>query len=681
MTKKLYVSLAKNNIKKNKSTFFPFLISILMMVAMFYIISSISYEASHTKGFYGMEAMGMVLEFGTYVCGIFAALVIFYTNSFLLKQRSRELGLYSMLGLEKGHIAKVLFWENCIIGLTGLVGGLLIGILFSRLMSLILFKMIGTSVKLDFMIPKTAILNTTILFLAVYLVNFFVANIRVARLKPIELLQSGKKGEKEPKANWLLALLGIASLGIGYYLSVTTKNPIKALNTFFIAVILVILGTYLLFVSGSVMLLKILKKNKRFYYHKSHFITVSGMSYRMKRNAVGLANICILSTAVLIILSSTISLYAGIEDVLRLQYPRDVRIECDANKAELDTQRVEKIIQQKVKKAGKEALQVKKGYSFAYLCSEGKNNHYMTSEELTADNMQTLTMYSLEEYNQLAGSKNKLGKLGKNEVWVYEKKGTLKDGQKIFIADESYTVRVIKEEKFQKMRNEKQGLYFATDESSLGETIDFFLPNLKELYKMQKKAEKLEEKTNMSSPTIQYVYAFNMSEKNVKKMETFVDTLEQTLKKANVSCEIRSLVINRDGFYGIFASLFFIGIFIGSMFLMTTVLIIYYKQISEGYEDKERFEILQKVGMSQKEVKKVIHSQILQVFFLPILLASLHIAFAFPCVKKILEMFFMSNTMLFIGCTVGSILLFTIVYAIVYKLTAKTYYKIVYGNI
>lgn len=305
----------------------------------------------------------------------------------------------------------------------------------------------------------------------------------------------------------------------------------------------------------------------------------------------------------------------------------------------------------------------------------------MTSEELTADNMQTLTMYSLEEYNQLADSKNKLGKLGKKEVWVYEKKGTLKDGQKIFIADESYTVRVIKEEKFQKMRNEKQGLYFATDESSLGETIDFFLPNLKELYKMQKKAEKLEEKTNMSSPTIQYVYAFNMSEKNVKKMETFVDTLEQTLKKANVSCEIRSLVINRDGFYGIFASLFFIGIFIGSMFLMTTVLIIYYKQISEGYEDKERFEILQKVGMSQKEVKKVIHSQILQVFFLPILLASLHIAFAFPCVKKILEMFFMSNTMLFIGCTVGSILLFTIVYAIVYKLTAKTYYKIVYGNI
>lgn len=681
MTKKLYVSLAKNNIKKNKSTFFPFLISILMMVAMFYIISSISYEASHAKGFYGMEAMGMVLEFGTYVCGIFAALVIFYTNSFLLKQRSRELGLYSILGLEKGHIAKVLFWENCIIGLTGLVGGLLIGILFSRLMSLILFKMIGTSVKLNFMIPKTAILNTTILFLAVYLVNFFVANIRVARLKPIELLQSGKKGEKEPKANWLLALLGIASLGIGYYLSVTTKNPIKALNTFFIAVLLVILGTYLLFVSGSVMLLKILKKNKRFYYHKSHFITVSGMSYRMKRNAVGLANICILSTAVLIILSSTISLYAGIEDVLRLQYPRNMRIVCDAHKAELNIEKMEKIIQQKVKEAGKETLQVKKGYSFNYLGCKGEKNHYMIAGTFNEDNMQYLTMYSLEEYNQLADNKNKLGKLGKNEIWAYDEKGTLKDGQKIFLADENYTVHILKKEEFQKMRNQKQGLYFDIDESSLGETINFFLPNLKELYKMQKKAKELEKKGSFSYPTMQYAYAFNMSEKNVKKMETFVDTLEKTLKEADISCEIRSLVINRDGFYGIFASLFFIGIFIGSIFLMTTVLIIYYKQISEGYEDKERFEILQKVGMSQKEVKKVIHSQILQVFFLPILLASLHIAFAFPCVKKILEMFFMSNTMLFIGCTVSSILLFTIVYAIVYKLTAKTYYKIVYGNI
>lgn len=652
-----------------------------MMVAMFYIISSISYEASHAKGFYGMEAMGMVLEFGTYVCGIFAALVIFYTNSFLLKQRSRELGLYSILGLEKGHIAKVLFWENCIIGLTGLVGGLLIGILFSRLMSLILFKMIGTSVKLDFMIPKTAILNTTILFLAVYLVNFFVANIRVARLKPIELLQSGKKGEKEPKANWLFALLGIASLGIGYYLSVTTKNPIKALNTFFIAVLLVILGTYLLFISGSVMLLKILKKNKRFYYHKSHFITVSSMAYRMKRNAVGLANICILSTAVLIILSSTICLYVGIEDVLRLQYPRNMRIVCDAHKAELNIEKMEKIIQQKVKEAGKETLQVKKGYSFNYLGCKGEKNHYMIAGTFNEDNMQYLTMYSLEEYNQLADNKNKLGKLGKNEIWAYDEKGTLKDGQKIFLADENYTVHILKKEEFQKMRNQKQGLYFDIDESSLGETINFFLPNLKELYKMQKKAKELEKKGSFSYPTMQYAYAFNMSEKNVKKMETFVDTLEKTLKEADISCEIRSLVINRDGFYGIFASLFFIGIFIGSMFLMTTVLIIYYKQISEGYEDKERFEILQKVGMSQKEVKKVIHSQILQVFFLPILLASLHIAFAFPCVKKILEMFFMSNTGLFIGCTVSSILLFTIVYAIVYKLTAKTYYKIVYGNI
>lgn len=681
MTKKLYFSLAKNNIKKNKSTFYPFLISILMMVAMFYIISSVSYEVSHAKGFYGMDAMEMVLEFGSYVCGIFAALVIFYTNSFLLKQRSRELGLYSMLGLEKRHIAKVLFWENCIIGLTGLAGGLIIGILFSRLMSLILLKMIGTSIKLDFMIPKNSIVTTVILFTAVYLVNFFVANIRVARLKPIELLQSGKKGERELKANWLFGVFGIVSLGIGYYLSVTTKNPIKALNTFFIAVLLVILGTYLLFISGSVMLLKILKKNKRFYYHKSHFITVSSMAYRMKRNAVGLANICILSTAVLIILSSTICLYVGIEDVLRLQYPRDVRIECDANKAELNIEKMEKIIQQKVKEAGKETLQVKKGYSFNYLGCKGENNHYMIAGTFNADNMQYLTMYSLEEYNQLADNKNKLGKIGKNEIWAYDEKGTLKDGQKIFLADENYTVHILKKEEFQKMRNQKQGLYFDIDESSLGETINFFLPNLKELYKMQKKAKELEKKGSFSYPTMQYAYAFNMSEKNVKKVETFVDTLEKTLKEADISCKIRSLVINRDGFYGIFASLFFIGIFIGSIFLMTTVLIIYYKQISEGYEDKERFEILQKVGMSQKEVKKVIHSQILQVFFLPILLASLHIAFAFPCVKKILEMFFMSNTELFIGCTVSSILLFTIVYAIVYKLTAKTYYKIVYGNI
>ena len=680
MTRKLYYSLAKNNIKKNKSTFFPFLISILIMVAMFYIISFISYEVSHAKGFYGMEPMEMILQFGTYVCGIFAALVIFYTNSFLLKQRSKELGLYSMLGLEKRHIAKVLFWENCIIGLAGLAGGLILGILFSRFMSLLLFKMIGTSIKLGFSIPTISVMSTILLFLAVYFVNFVVANIRVARLKPIELLQSEKKGEKEPKANWLLAVLGIVSLGIGYYLSVTTKNPIKALNTFFMAVLLVILGTYLLFISGSVMLLKVLKKNKRFYYHKSHFISVSGMTYRMKRNAVGLANICILSTAVLIILSSTVCLYMGIEDVLHQQYPRDLRIVCDVKKEEINTDKMEKIVQQKVKKAGKETLQVKKGYSFNYLGCKGKNNHYMIAGTFDVDNMQYLTMYSLEEYNQLADNDNKLPELGEKEIWAYDEKGTLKDRQKIFLADEAYTVRILKQEQFQQMRDAKKGLYFDTDESSLGETINFFLPNVKELCKMKKKAEQLEKKGNFSYPTFQYAYAFNMSEKNAKKMETFVDNLEKTLKEAGLDSQIRSLVVNRDAFYGIFASLFFIGIFIGSLFLVTTVLIIYYKQISEGYEDKERFRILQKVGMTTEEVKKVIRSQILQVFFLPIFLASLHIAFAFPCVEKILEMFLMSNRTLFICCTVGSIFVFLVGYGIVYKLTAKTYYRIVGTN-
>ena len=323
MNKKLYFRLALRNVKNNKSTFLPFSISTSAIIAMFYMLYSI-YEQVNENMFSGAEQMRIILNLGVSICGIFSVFVLIYTNGFLMKRRSREFGLYSVLGMEKKHITKIVFWEIVIVALGCITTGILAGIALSKLMFMVLLKILNLKTDFAFGVYPKPVLFTIIVFDLIFAIVIFLNSVRVHRLKPVELIRNENAGEREPKAKWLLAILGLVTLALGYYLALTAKSPMDAMGRFFMAALCVIIGTYLLSMSVSIAFLKILKKNKKFYYDKKHFITVSGMMYRMKQNAAGLATICILSTCVLVVLSTTVSLYVGMEDVLRGRFPKDV---------------------------------------------------------------------------------------------------------------------------------------------------------------------------------------------------------------------------------------------------------------------------------------------------------------------------------------------------------------------
>lgn len=447
MVKNLYARLAFNNLKKNRKIYLPYILTCIVTVLMFYMIHSLSVNESITT-MHGGKTIQYSLSYGTIIVGIFAVIFLFYTNSFIIKRRKKEFGLYNILGMEKRHIGVVLIFETLYISLISISIGLLLGIILDKLMYLIIAFILHANYGINFFISWKSILVTFALFAAIYIGIYIFSFIRVQISQPIGLLKGENIGEKEPKTRLVMALIGLLCLTLGYICAVFTKNAIAAIELFFIAVILVIIGTYFLFAAGSIALLKILKHNKKFYYKTNHFTSVSGMIYRMKQNAIGLASICILFTMLLVTISTTTSFMIG---------------------------------------------------------------------------------------------KNDMG----------------------------------------------------------------------------------------------------------------------------------------NDFMSIYGGMFFLGVYLGTLFLMAMILIIYYKQISEGYEDKKRFEIMQKVGMSYAEVKKSISAQILIVFFLPLIMAGIHVAFAFPMINLILDIVGLTNTKLFVFCSLGCFVFFSIIYVIVYLLTAKVYYRIV----
>lgn len=691
---RIYFSLAKNNIKKNWNAFFPFLLSAAAMIALFYMIFAVTVCVRESEGFYGDNTLYVILNFGVYICGIFAAGVIFYTNSFLMKQRAKELGLYSILGMEKRHIAKTLFWEMVILGSAGILAGLFFGILFSRGMFLLLLKMMKMNSSIPFGIPLSVIGKTILLFALVFLADILQNVIRIRFLKPVDLLRSGRQGEREPKAKWLQAILGILCLGAGYAIAVTTKNPIQAIAMFFMAALLVMAGTYLLFQSGSVALLKLLKKNKNYYYHRTHFITVSGMMYRMKRNATGLANICILSTAVLAVISSTISLYFGIGDMLNSAYPRDViasyyyQTEAAMRKSAengrqtgrtFDQKAVDNSILAHASECGVSIMDAFQKYS-VFLIVKEEQEHVFCEETQGLENAIMVNMLSLQDFNQNMAENEKIPALSEGEIWAVDSEGKLEDQDEISVCGEEFVIRLLPEQ-WMKQKNMRLGLWQGI--SSIEKdfrSVQFLLPSKE---KLESFADRVNEKRSaeQNSLEIHYQCMFNLEGEEAQIRE-FCGTLLNFQSQEGIlhTTTIDDIYTDKADMDNMYASVLFIGIFIGTIFLMAVVLIIYYKQISEGYEDRERFEILQKVGMDKKEVKKVITVQILQVFFLPLAMASVHVAFAFPIIRRILSMLGLVNAGLFIGCTVGTIFLFALAYGVVYYLTARAYFRIVYGS-
>ena len=700
MNKKMYVSLAVNNIKKNKNVFLPFGLSAVTMIALFYMIYAIQDQTLKSEGFYGIASVNQVLSLGVGICGIFAAGVIFYTNSFLMKQRSKELGLYSILGMEKRHIANVLFWELALLGIGCTAAGLGFGILFSRLMFLLLLKMMKFGSVIPFGISGNIVLRTGVLFVLVFAAGMLRNALMLTRMKPIDLLKNESRGEREPKAKWLQAVLAVVCLGAGYAIAVTTENPIRAMAVFFFAVILVMAGTHLLFMSGSVAILKLLKKNKRYYFHKTHFITVSGMMYRMKRNAAGLSNICILSTAVLIVLSTTISLYTGVSDSVNRSYQRDVQTSflcpteqmriAEAEKAGMEPEEalveadVEQAVSEHAKKYGVDVSNVFEKFSLFLISEEaGRNVFTQISDPGGAlDGAVMVNIVTQEEYNRYAGDKMQLEELPDGEVWIWDSADQIGDGETFTMYGSDFTAKYLPQEQ---MQGQDMTLYLDDDFGVIENSfrcVFMMVSNRQEL-------ERLTDDMHLfcgrdpdgGVAQMEYQYWFDI-DGGGQQRGPFLNTLRDCLNRAGIPhvATVGNKFDDLEYFEKLYANLFFIGLFIGTMFLLATVLIIYYKQVSEGFEDRSRFEILQKVGMDKREVKKVITTQILQVFFLPLLLSCVHIAFAFFIVRRILAIMGFVNVGLFVGCTVVSILVFAAVYGIVYYLTAGAYYRIVYGE-
>lgn len=657
MSKFFYVKLALTNIVKNRKTYILYILTCIGTIAMFYIMHFISGNTGLEK-MSGGEQLRILLGMGTHIIGIFSVIFLFYTNSFLIKRRKKEFGLFNILGMEKKHIAKVILWETVYITGISLIAGLASGVILSKLMFLLLNSLLHFEVPLTYIISIKSISMTIILFIGIFIFTML-NNLRHIHLaKPIELLKGGQVGEKEPRTKWLLVLIGIGTLSYGYYIALVTESPLEALLKFFVAVLLVIIGTYALFTAGTIALLKGLRKNKGFYYKTKNFISVSGMIYRMKQNAVGLANICILSTMVLVMVSTTVSLYIGMEDVLRTRYPKDIEFTAH-NVSKEDARLAEKEIFDVAKKHG---IYVKNADSYRYADFPAiRHGHTFTADDSTLESYNDISIVGLmplDEYNKL--TKDTI-KLQENEVLLYTYRGD-EINEKITLSGLNFHIK--KHLKNLPINGEASAM--------LADTYFFIVKNeevIKNIYPTK-------ELGDTEWKDLSFYYGFD-AVGNADDEIALTKNISKQLLKAGVNGKAEGLEESRESFYSLYGGLFFLGIFLGILFIMATVLIIYYKQISEGFDDKARFEIMQKVGLSKDEIKKSIKSQVLIVFFLPLVTAVIHIAFAFKVITKLLAVLNLTNVSLFAICTVGTILVFALFYAIIYTLTAREYYKIV----
>lgn len=637
----IYEKLAVTNLKNNRKTYVPYIFTGVLTVMMFYIIDALSRGKGITQ-----DTLKICLQYATGVIVVFAVIFLFYTNSFLIKRRKKEIGVYNILGMGKRHIARMMAVETILTAGISILGGLVFGIIFGKLMYLLLLKILHNSVDMQFSVNGTAIVQTVILFAGIFLLTYLYNILQIQLVNPVELLHGGNQGEKEPKSRWLLVIIGVAALGNGYRIALTTEAPLEALLKFFIAVICVIIGTYALFIAGSIVVLKMLRKNKAYYYNPKHFTSVSGMIYRMKQNGAGLANICVLSTMVLVMVSTTVSLYAGMEDILDSRFPRDVSIVC--NEADTNNEEtLQRLIKEQCEKAGVKITD-RVRYRYGSMNAVLKGNNLEKVEQYYPDNhFYYVEMITQEEYNRI--EKQNVS-LKEQEILTYTTNG--KCGKKqINIAGRNYQVK----KELSEMTSQPKS------------TAEMY----KTLYIVFANAEQIERIESFS-----YADKFNLKGDDGKQKEA-LEQIQNEFYEKFPDGTMESRMLSRSSFYELYGGLFFIGIYLGSMFIMATVLIIYYKQISEGYDDRERYQIMQKVGMSKKEVKRSIRSQVLSVFFLPLVVAVIHVAVAFKVMTKILGVLNLTNVSLFAVCTIITIAVFAVFYIIVYSITAKEYYRIV----
>ncbi len=672
MGNRYYARLAADNIKKNAKVYVPYIITSVLMTAMIYIICSLSVNPDFENFKRGRNALPVIMTFGSYVTEIFAFIFLFYSSSFIMKRRRKEFGLLNILGMEKRHIAKLLLIESGYVVLMTFVFGLGTGVLLDKLMFLTLTKMVGETATLGFHISVQSLVITA----AVMLFTFFVIYLNMLRQihlsKPVELLAGSSVGEKEPKTKLIMTFLGLALLGTGYTISIVTEEPTKTLPLFLLAVLCVIFGTYLLFIAGSIALLKLLKKNKRFYYKSNHFTAVSGLIYRMKRNAVGLASVCILSTMVLVMVSVTSSMMIGLDPMIDKEYPCDVymRVHTVSSGDKFEKLFSEKMEIKNIRRTSELLLDVYGDFASPKTLTEsdyelvtypGGEQKYAVKDR----DYYNITVYDSKRIDRLFDEGSRLSKesfdVDKGEIIILTTIPNF-DPESFTLAGKTYKVAKT---------------VFDTPKTpntaDLGYTI--IMNSREEMLELVNAYNEHSFREAMGGEYLEFDYVSSDKLAQNELLDQIFGENYDADTYGNVYYLFRT--DEKAGALEIFGGLFFLGLFLGTLFLIETILIIYYKQISEGYEDQKRFEIMQDVGMSRHEVKRSIRSQILLVFFLPLIAAGCHVTFAFPLIKRMLALVGLTDTGLYLMCAVGSFALFAVLYAVIYAITAKTYYKIV----
>ena len=669
-----YPKLAASGIRKNKRMFIPFILTCTGMVMMFYIIMFLA-VSNVLDSLIGAETLRQIFALGSWVIAVFAAIFLFYTNSFLIRRRKKEFGLYNILGMGKRNIAWLLLWETLIIAVISIGAGLVAGIAFSKFAELGMVNIMHGDVTYNLSISFLAIKRSVQVFGVIFLLLLLHSIRQVRFANAISLMRSENTGEKPPKGNWVIGILGILLLAVAYYLAVTIKDPITAILTFFAAVIMVIVGTYIVMISGSVLFCQLLQKKKNYYYKPNHFVSVSSMVYRMKRNGAGLASICILATMVLVMMASTACLYFGQESSIRERYPRDINMvfhfRDSSDLSDTHIQGLKEGLDEEIKSRD---ITMENDYCYRSIHISGvlkgntvQLNKFDATDILTQ--MRLIYFVPLSDYNNMVDAKETLED---GEALIYTYRGSY-DNDTIAISD--YVTFKIK-------RHLDDFLSNGDSAMNMLDSIAIVVPDYESV--LQKMINMADFKGDQLLQ-LRWEYHFDTTLTPDEQISLYNDLCEKVTDSATKeqvgykSVDIESQENERADFYGLFGALFYIGIILSLVFILAAVLIIYYKQISEGYEDQSRFEIMQKVGMTKRDIRKTINSQLLTVFFLPLLFAVMHIAFAFPIIRKLLLCFNLNNVPLFAVTTAISIVVFALFYTIVYRLTSNVYYKIVSG--
>ena len=678
-----YIRLAKDGILKNRKLYFPYMVTCICMVMMFYIVYYLGICADFTQ-VRGGDMLKSFLALGVFVIAIFSLIFLYYTNSFLIRRRQKEFGLYNILGMGKRNLVKVLVWENLLTAVISIAAGLVLGILFAKLAELAAIRILGGKTGFAIHIDSQAIVVTAVLFLAIFLLVMLRMIFYIFRLRPVELLKSENVGEKPPKANWVLAILGAALLIGAYYLAVAVIDPMSAMVMFFFAVIMVIIATYFLFIAGSVALCRLLQKKKGYYYKTRHFVSLSSMVYRMKRNGAGLASICILSTMVLVTVSSTTCLYAQTEDGVRQRYPHDIMLEftsSDYSETEVYKELINNVLEEYKETAeDTEDFHLYSVGGFQYKNEVSLNwNHLASAGVGEVESMRALYFVTADEYNRISGEDREISE---NEMLVYPYKTDFEYDSLTIDGCGTWSVEVM----------DSQPFPAGTAQANVLGSLFIVVKDMSVLTQIAEVCNQMAESTGMALNYIEESYGIDLAcddEKQIEIYNTIVQRFHE-LEEQNGGLteegadlpgyQLDSRAAGRMDYIAINGGLFFLGVMLGAVFLFGTVLIMYYKQISEGYEDQDRFDILMKVGMSRKEVRQSINSQVLTVFFLPLVTAGVHLAFAFPLISKILMLLSATEEKLLILVTVCCYLVFALFYVVVYAITSKSYYTIISGK-